>query len=290
MKRSIANHIRAALIGASLVVASSPEPAQAFLPDPGNIYYGIARDVFGVPYTVESTAVVSMVRVIGTLDDPFDNVPDDDITLAESPIVAPSSTSAVNFILRPSLDILGGSRYTANAGREGDTVRLFITENGVRYDVAAAAGCAVVSDPVLPLGPRATVRELNIRAINDRDGDCIADSWEAFFFQSLEFGSDEDLDGDGYNNLSEFLAGTDPFFPDQINLTRENLGLSLAFTGGNKLTVDWPRDPSRNYVLQWSTNLQTFTDIPAARLSGPRMNEVDVTGMSRVYIRVRVGR
>ena len=275
------------IAGALLLLTRSS--ACAFLPEPGNIYYGTARSIFGVPFTTASSAVVSMVRVIGTLDDPFDAVPDDDITLAESPILAPSSASSVNFILRPSLDGLGGTRYVATAGRESDPVRLFITEDGVRYDVASAAGCTPISDPVLPLGSRGTFREVNIRAIDDLDGDCLADSWEAFFFGDTGFGATEDFDGDGYNNLAEFVGGTNPLLSDQLNITLENLGLSLVRTG-NFITVDWPRDPGRTYVLEWSSNLTAFTTIPAGKLSGPRLNTVDVTGFTKIYIRLRVGR
>ena len=266
-------------------------PVNALLPEPGNIYFGTARDVFGKPYTPDASAIVSMVRVIGTLDDPFDGVPDDDIILAESPILAPGAASTVNFILRPSLDGLGGSRYIASAGRENDPVRIFITENGIRYDVASAGGCAPVSDPVLPLGGRAAVRELNIRAINDLDVDCIADSWESFYFGDTGFGATEDLDGDGYNNLAEFLGGTNPLLADRLDTTLENLGLSLVRGSGNTVTVDWPRDPARNYVLEWTADTGAgFTAIPANRLSGSRMNVVDVTGFTRVFIRLRVSR
>jgi len=265
--------------------------AEALLPEPGNIYFGTARDVFGQPYTPNASATVSMVRVIGTLDNPRDEVPDDDITLAESPILAPGASSTVNFILRPSLDGLGGSRYIASAGRENDAVRIFITENGIRYDVASAGGCAPVSDPVLPLGGPTAVRELNIRAINDLDLDCIADSWESFFFGDTGFGATEDLDADGYNNLAEFLGGTNPLLADRLDTTLENLGLSLVKGSGNSVTVDWPRDPARNYLLEWSSDIAAgFTTIPAARLSGARMNVVDVTGFTRIFIRLRVSR
>jgi hypothetical protein len=271
-------------VSAGVLLLSSVIPAMALLPEPGNIYFGTARDVFGRPYSPDEAVVVSMVRVIGTLDNPFDAVPDDDITLAESPILAPvaAAASTVNFILRPSLDGFGGSRYVATAGRENDPVRIFITASGIRYDVASAAGCAPVSDPVLPLGGRATVRELNIRAMDDIDLDCIADSWEVFFFGDT---------GDGYSNVDEFMAGTSPLQPDRVDITLENLGLSIAKGQGNSVTVDWPRDPARNYVLEWSSDASGgFSAVPAARLSGTRNNVVDVTGFTRVFIRLRVSR
>ena len=259
------------------------------LPEPGNIYYGLARDVFGVPYTPSSTAKVMMIRVIGTLDDPFDAIADDDITLAESAILAPTTTLPINYILRPSLDALGGTRYTPTAGRESDPVRLFIELAGVRYPVASAFNCIPVSDPVPTLGARGTIRIVNIRAIDDYDGDCISDTWEVFFFGDIGFDGQDDLDDDGMVNLTEFVGGTNPLLKDLLDVTPENRGMVLS-KNGNFLTVDWPRDPARSYVMQWSSDLALFTDIPPAKLSGALLNTVDVTGLSTVFIRLRVSR
>jgi len=274
---------------AALICTAVQPCVYAILPEPGNIYYGTARDVFGVPYAPDSHAKILMVRVIGTLDNPNDNIADDDIILAESPIIAPSSGNSVNYILRPSLDGLGGTRYIPSAGRENDPVILLIEDSGIRYPVASAANCAPVSDIVPILGARGTIREVSIRAIDDYDGDCLADSWEAFYFGDNGFGMTEDLDGDGYDNLDEFVAGTNPLIPDEIDITPENRGLSIV-RNGNSLTVDWPRDPARSYSLEWSTGLSGFAAIPANKLSGVRLNTIDVTGLTKIFVRLRVSR
>ena len=44
----------------------------------------------------------------------------------------------------------------------------------------------------------------------DRNGNLLIDSWEAQFFGGLPSGPFTDADGDGYQNLQEMLAGTDP--------------------------------------------------------------------------------
>jgi hypothetical protein len=49
-----------------------------------------------------------------------------------------------------------------------------------------------------------------IRDTYDTDNDGLADEWEITYFKSLNFNSDEDPDNDGYTNLEEFIAGTDP--------------------------------------------------------------------------------
>src|SRR3989338_7180544 len=45
-----------------------------------------------------------------------------------------------------------------------------------------------------------------------RDNDCdgLEDEWERQFFGGLAFGPEDDLDGDGYSNIKEFLGGSDP--------------------------------------------------------------------------------
>jgi hypothetical protein len=284
MKRRISISLFAALFSTALIPCG-----YAILPEPGNIYYGTARNVFGIPYGPGSQAKILMVRVIGPVDKPDDQIEDDDIILAESPIIAPSAGNLVNFILRPSLDGLGGTRYIASAGRENDPVILLIEDSGIRYAVASTANCTPVSDIAPDLGPRGTIREVSIRAIDDIDGDCLADTWEAFFFGGNGFGQSEDPDGDGSNNLTEFIDGTNPLIPDRIDISLETRGLAIT-RNGNSLTVDWPRDLARSYTLEWATGLSEFVEIPANKLSGERLNIIDVSGLTQIFVRLRVSR
>ncbi|MEE9115370.1 MAG: thrombospondin type 3 repeat-containing protein [Thermoplasmata archaeon] len=47
-------------------------------------------------------------------------------------------------------------------------------------------------------------------ATDDVDGDGLLDSWELQFFGDLGQEAHGDFDGDGFTNLEEFSAGTDP--------------------------------------------------------------------------------
>lgn len=47
-------------------------------------------------------------------------------------------------------------------------------------------------------------------ASGDNDGDGLEDSWEMANFGTLAYGAYDDPDGDGYNNLAEYIAGTLP--------------------------------------------------------------------------------
>jgi len=50
--------------------------------------------------------------------------------------------------------------------------------------------------------------------IVDSDFDGLEDEWERQFFGGLASGPEDDLDGDGYSNIKEFLGGSDPTNPD----------------------------------------------------------------------------
>ena len=55
----------------------------------------------------------------------------------------------------------------------------------------------------------------------DSDGDGLPDAWEMAHFGTLSFGANDDPDRDGFSNLQEFLAGSDPMdansIPSDIN-------------------------------------------------------------------------
>lgn len=44
----------------------------------------------------------------------------------------------------------------------------------------------------------------------DVDADGLADSWESLFYVPAQYGPADDADGDGQNNLDEYMAGTNP--------------------------------------------------------------------------------
>ncbi|WP_411845843.1 DUF1800 family protein [Roseibacillus persicicus] len=96
------------------------------------------------------------------------------------------------------------------------------------------------------------VTSLNTSAV-DLDGDGLSDLWE------LNFGAEDepangDPDGDGYSNVEESLAGTDPFsatsFPD--------LGPFRIAPGGSPLSFDFPTEAGKFYQLTESEDLLSF--------------------------------
>ncbi|MBN1676843.1 MAG: fibronectin type III domain-containing protein, partial [Kiritimatiellae bacterium] len=87
----------------------------------------------------------------------------------------------------------------------GNALALVITGTGVRVaeayegDAAGAALLHVEYSPGLP--------------VEDGDGDAMSDEWELENFggtNAPNSGAQDDKDGDGYSNLAEYIAGTDP--------------------------------------------------------------------------------
>jgi hypothetical protein len=51
-------------------------------------------------------------------------------------------------------------------------------------------------------------------AVLDSDGDELPDWWEEIYWHDLEFGKMDDPDGDGYTDIQEYAAGTNPIVAD----------------------------------------------------------------------------
>ena len=87
----------------------------------------------------------------------------------------------------------------------------------------------------------------------DSDADQMPDTWEQTYFGDLSQGANDDYDGDGQSNLSEFLAGTNP------NSTSDVLRITdIAYdatTGA--CTLQWNSVVGKRYQVQHSPDLVT---------------------------------
>lgn len=250
--------------------------APALVPEPGNIYYGLARDMFGQPLLPGSGAQVIMVRTATT----------NEYTLAVSEILTiPASGPAMNYILRPSLDDGQGARYANEAGRSNEVTQVYVVINGFRYAVTNNAGCPVFNDAVPRLGGRGAIAPVNVRANDDFNGNCLSDAWECIHFDcNSPADPNDDPDSDGFTNLQEFLALTDPWNP----ASTPQIWIQIVSKTGSRLTLDWNRSAGQRYTLEWATNVVgTYTAVPANRLSGANTNVVDLNGLGKAFIRVR---
>ena len=101
---------------------------------------------------------------------------------------------------------------------------------------------------------------------SDYDGDGLPDSWELLYaLNPLDAtganGASGDLDGDGFTNLSEFLAGTDPASNSSL------LRITSQADGGR--TVTWSSAAGRTYRILTTTNVnQPFVPLSGVLASG----------------------
>jgi hypothetical protein len=100
----------------------------------------------------------------------------------------------------------------------------------------------------------------------DVDNDGIADAWETQYFPAAGTNTSPsaDFDGDGWDNLSEYIAGTNPTNDDG------RLEVRIAFSNG-QVVVSYPtirtngpgyNNLNRYYNLEDSTNLQVGPWVP----------------------------
>src|SRR6266487_1945640 len=87
---------------------------------------------------------------------------------------------------------------------------------------------------------------VNLLGVTDSDGDGLPDTWEIAhglnpFDATGINGANGDPDGDGFTNLQEYLAGTDPRDPNSL------LRISDLSSGGQ--VVSWSSIPGKNYQI-----------------------------------------
>jgi hypothetical protein len=76
-------------------------------------------------------------------------------------------------------------------------------------------------------------------------------AWEMTYFGQTGVATNADPDGDGMNNLQEYLAGTNPNdATDLLRITAENFG-----AGGTNATLTWKSATTRFYLIQKTLTL-----------------------------------
>lgn len=95
----------------------------------------------------------------------------------------------------------------------------------------------------------------------DTDADRLPDDWEQFYFGNLDGGASGDNDGDGRDNMSEFLVGTDPAD------SGSGLAVKINRTGeGGRWMVEFTLAAERKYEIQFSEDLVNWSPVADAAL------------------------
>ncbi|MDP4625672.1 MAG: lamin tail domain-containing protein [Akkermansiaceae bacterium] len=122
---------------------------------------------------------------------------------------------------------------------------------------------------------------------NDTDNDGIPDAWETA--NGLTVGIDDsadDADGDGFSNLMEYLAGTDPQSGSSLLAIS-----SVTAPVSDLMTVVWTGVAGKTYQVYSSENLEAWTPhlptIPCTT-DGPLSADITTTGYTALFLRVAV--
>ncbi len=128
-------------------------------------------------------------------------------------------------------------------------------------------------------------RVMVMRSDYDEDGDGLPNEWETQYEVTDAL---YDSDQDGFNNLSEFIAGTDPtnhasYFHAASSVSQIN--------GTNYFTVEWISIPDRLYRTQWAPSLTDEFQTLETNIEYPRStctdlwHTVEKTGFYRVDVK-----
>ena len=157
----------------------------------------------------------------------------------------------------------------------------------VHFDHVSASPNGLGSFPKLARTGLITFSSRN----NSSYGDGIPDSWRLRYFLTLNnylSKTNADADGDGLNNLQEYMAGTDP--TDSTSCFK-TIGNDLkAAQQPQDCVISWPSAIGKQYVIQRSPSLSARIWTPVATNSGNGtiMEYHDTSGGGIRYYRVSV--
>jgi hypothetical protein len=119
---------------------------------------------------------------------------------------------------------------------------------------------------------------LDAAQVVDTDGDQLPDAWKWHYFQNLSAQPHQDPDNDGFDNLTEFIFGTNPLDAHSFPSLRPRL-TSRAEENVFEFTLRRRAGAYLNYVIEFSTDLRQWNESPEEiQQLGPLRNLFDGTG------------
>ena len=88
-----------------------------------------------------------------------------------------------------------------------------------------------------------------VESSGDADADGLDDQWEQYYYGTTS-STNSDSDGDGFPDLAEYGAGTDPF--DDSSLMEL---LQVTQSGSNTFVLRWASETNQTYEVSRSTDL-----------------------------------
>lgn len=214
--------------------------AQAFPPTPFHEIYGTVRDEQGNPLLGITPSIVrlnSNGNAIG------------------SATIDPSAIPGQNYSLKVAMD----------AGTQGEVYLATALQPLTTFTLEVIVGSTVyvpieVSGSTFALGQSGERTRIDLTLGIDSDGDGLPDSWEQNIIALVDGLDDlsdvdpnDDADGDGASNYTEYLAGTYPFE------RRATFGLDILEVAEGFACLRFLSAPGRTYRIEFSENGQDFT-------------------------------
>jgi VCBS repeat-containing protein len=227
---------------------------------------------------------------------------------------SPALTTKIQFSPNPALDpakngqpdilsSIGNNNYagawltngpglTGNATLGTLTVKIpsnatSLSAYAIHFDHASASPNGIGSFPKQARTGLITLSNRSGSSYNDG----IPDSWRLRYFLTLNnylSQTNADADGDGRNNLQEYLAGTDPTDPASFF---KNIGTDPAAAQQKQdCVISWPSVSGKQYVILRSPSLSSpnWTPIATNSGNGTIMEFHDTSGGGVRFYRVRV--
>jgi hypothetical protein len=119
----------------------------------------------------------------------------------------------------------------------------------VELELGAILGDAIPGD---------LTRAILIIRDEDTDQDGLSDDWEEHYFGHSSYTGANDVDGDGLNNLGEFIAGTVPTNAG----SRLEMWVTWDKEAPEQVLIEWTSVSNRVYHLYRTTNLLSDVYIP----------------------------
>jgi len=117
---------------------------------------------------------------------------------------------------------------------------------------------------------RLSATQTALEAPADVDGDALDDLWEIWFFDQTgrSDGGQADQDADGFPDVSEYLANTDPTDPKSL-LQIERIEMKM----NGETLLGWQSVSNRGYTIQCTTRLRSsWTNLEVSLPATPPLN------------------